>query len=71
MWVQEVHPQEHPFVPAFLPAKRTPSRTQIAISNAFVRLIGIVGPYQGGSGNAEGSYQTDASLVGGLSFRVR
>lgn len=39
--------------------------------NAYVRLIGIVGPYQGGSGNAEGSYQTDATLVGGLSFRVR
>ena len=39
--------------------------------NAYVRLIGIVGPYAGGSGSAEGIYQSDAALVGGLSFRVR
>jgi hypothetical protein len=36
-----------------------------------LRLNGIVGPYTGGSGRAEGDYQTDAFLMGGLSFRVR
>jgi len=39
--------------------------------DAFVRVLGIVGSYQGGSGSAEGGYQTDVTLVGGLSFRVR
>ena len=39
--------------------------------NAYVRALGVVGPYAGGSGDAEGSYQTDATLVGGVSFRVR
>ena len=39
--------------------------------NAYVRALGVVGPYAGGRGTAEGSYQTDATFVGGLSFRVR
>jgi hypothetical protein len=39
--------------------------------NTYMRVLGVVGPYAGGRGTAEGSYQTDATLVGGLSFRVR
>ncbi len=36
-----------------------------------LRLNAVVGPYTGGSGTAEGDYQTDVFLMSGLSFRVR
>ena len=39
--------------------------------SAYLRLSGVVGPYSGGSGTAEGDYQSDVFLMGGLSFRVR
>ena len=39
--------------------------------SAHLRLSDIIGPYKGGSGNAEGEYQNDVHLIGGLSFRVR
>jgi len=35
------------------------------------RINDMVGPYNGGSGNADGDFQNDVIVTGGVSFRVR
>jgi len=66
-----------------LPIYEDQSRTQPFLEFGFgmsvgsgpisfsLRLNAVVGPYSGGSGTAEGDYQTDVFLMSGLSFRVR
>ena len=39
--------------------------------SAYLRVHSVVGPYGGGAGTADGDYQGDVFLMGGLSFRVR